>query len=307
MIYTARRITQYFIKIMKSNKITILIISYRSLEKLKSCIKTIGSNKEIIVIENSDNQQLKKSIESEHQNCKVVLNNSNLGYAKASNIGFKLIKTEYALLLNTDIIIYENQIEEMEKEVGNLKGNFSLASPLSDDLIDFNKNNKLDNFFDNKIPNFNIENSVTKVDLIKGCSLLVNLKKFKNENIFDDNFFFFFEEIDLCRKIKEKNESIYVFNQIKIQHKSAQSIDEKFNTSYHNFRHWNFFWGRYYYFKKHYGFFFALIYFVPIIIRINYRIILYKLKNDKINYDKYKTRRSGLYASILNQKSSKRI
>ena len=36
---------------MESNKITILIISYRSLEKLKSCIKTIGSNKEIIVIE----------------------------------------------------------------------------------------------------------------------------------------------------------------------------------------------------------------------------------------------------------------
>ena len=47
---------------MESNKITILIISYRSLEKLKSCIKTIGSNKEIIVIENSDNQQIKKSI-----------------------------------------------------------------------------------------------------------------------------------------------------------------------------------------------------------------------------------------------------
>ena len=70
---------------MESNKITILIISYRSLEKLKNCIKTIGSNKEIIVIENSDNQQIKKSIESEHQNCKVALNNSNLGYAKASH------------------------------------------------------------------------------------------------------------------------------------------------------------------------------------------------------------------------------
>ena len=36
---------------MESNKITILIISYRSLEKLKNCIKTISSNKEIIVIE----------------------------------------------------------------------------------------------------------------------------------------------------------------------------------------------------------------------------------------------------------------
>ena len=44
-----------------------------------------------------------------------------------------------------------------------------------------------------------------------------------------------------------------------------------------------------------------------LIIRINYRVILYKLKNDKINIDKYKTRRSGLYASILNHKPSKRM
>ena len=287
---------------MESNKITILIISYRSLEKLKNCIKTIGSNKEIIVIENSDNQQLKKSIESEHQNCKVVLNNSNLGYAKASNIGFKLIKTEYALLLNTDIVIYENQIEEMEKEVDNLKGNFSLASPLSNDLIDFNKNNKLDNFFDKKIPNFNIENTVTKVDLIKGCSLLVNLKKFKNENIFDDNFFFFFEEIDLCRKIKEKNESIYVFNQIKIQHKSAQGIDEKFNTSYHNFRHWNFFWGRYYYFKKHYGFFYSLSKHMGKLIRFGYNILRFYFIS-KPQYHKNKYRFLGLLNSMLGRSS----
>ena len=97
--------------------ITLVFSAYQSHHLLPNIIKKIDKNYKIIVIENSDNQQIKKSIESEHQNCKVVLNNSNLGYAKASNIGFKLIKTEYALLLNTDIIIYENQIEEMEKHV----------------------------------------------------------------------------------------------------------------------------------------------------------------------------------------------
>ena len=288
--------------IIELNKITVLIISYKSLEKLKNCIKTIGSNKKIIVIENSDDERIKKSIENEYQNCKVVLNNANLGYAKASNIGFKLIKTEYALLLNTDIIIYENQIEEMEKETANFKGNFTLASPLSDDLIDFNKNNKLDKFFDNTVPNFDIEKKVTKVDLIKGCSLLVNLKRFNNEDIFDNNFFFFFEEIDLCRKIKEKNENIYVFNQIKIQHKSAQSLDEKLNISYHDFRHWNFFWGRYYYFKKHYGFFYSLSKHMGKLIRFGYNILRFYFIS-KPQYHKNKYRFLGLLNSILGKSS----
>ena len=106
-------------------KLTVLIISYRSLEKLRNCVKTIGKNREIIIIENSDNTQIKKIIENEYKNCKVILNNCNLGYAKASNIGFKLINTEYALLLNTDIIIYENQIEEMEKMSGSYESLFS--------------------------------------------------------------------------------------------------------------------------------------------------------------------------------------
>ncbi len=185
-------------------KLSVLIISYRSLEKLKNCINSIGNSKEILVIENSNNQKIKEEIERDFKNCEVLLNNSNLGYAKASNIGFKLIKTQYALLLNTDIIITENQINEIEKEIDELKDNFTLASPLSDDLIDFNRNNRFDKFFDKKFDNFNDEKKITQIDLVKGCSLIVNLKKFDNGQVFDDNYFFFFEEMDLCREIKKR-------------------------------------------------------------------------------------------------------
>ena len=96
-------------------KITVLIISYKSLEKLQKCIEKIGNNREILVVENSSQKKIKEVIESEYDNCKVILNNSNLGYAKASNIGFNNIKTDYALLLNTDIIITDKQITEIDK------------------------------------------------------------------------------------------------------------------------------------------------------------------------------------------------
>ena len=132
---------------------------------------------------------------------------------------------------------------------------------------------------------------------------------FDNLNGFDENIFLYFEENDFCLRSFKINKN-YQINNVRVEHDIGTSVEiknviEKLNQA--NFRTWHFIWSKFYYFKKHYGFFFAIIYFIPIIIRINYRIFLYKFKNDNINLDKYKARRSGLYTSILGQKSSHRI
>ena len=283
-------------------KITVLIISYKSLEKLRKCIEKIGNNREILVVENSSQKKIKEVIENEYDNCKVILNNSNLGYAKASNIGFNNIKTDYALLLNTDIVITDEQINEIENKIKSLDNDFSLASPISDDLIDFNQNNKIDKFFVNKKDGFNYQEEISLIELVKGCSLVVNLKKFNNEDVFDDNYFFFFEEMDLCRKIKKRDEKIFVFNQIRIEHKSAQSLDENLVVKYHNFRHWNYFWGRFYYFKKNYGYLYALMTHISKLLRFGLNILKYFFIS-KPHFNKNKYRFLGLLYSIIGKSS----
>jgi N-acetylglucosaminyl-diphospho-decaprenol L-rhamnosyltransferase len=283
-------------------KITTLIISYKSLEKLDNCINSIGLNEKIIVIENSNNKQIKEVIEKKYINTKVILNNSNLGYAKASNIGFELINTEYAFLINTDIVITEKQIDQIKESLIELNDDFALATPLSDDLIDFNRNNKIDKYFDKEINIFNIKNKISKIELVKGCSLIVNLKKFTNKKIFDENFFFFFEEIDLCRKIKEKGENIYLLNNIKINHKNAQSVDKNLLLNYDNFRHWNYFWGKFYYFKKHYGYFYAFNKHFGKLIRFAFNALRFYFFS-KNQYLSNKYRFLGLFCSIIGKSS----
>ena len=278
-------------------KISILIISYRSVHKLRKCIETIGKNKKIVVIENSDLYEIKNSIESEYSNCKVIINKRNVGYAKAANIGFNHFNEKYVLLLNTDITINEEQINLLEKEIASSE-EFALASPLSDDLIDFNKSNKLDKNLENYLENFHENTPTTKVDLVKGCSLLVNLEKFNNKNIFDDNFFFFFEELDLCKKIKDKKENILIFNKVKIKHSNAQSVDNNMQEAYQNFRHWNYFWGRFYYFKKHYGFFYSFTLHFSKLIRFGFNCLRYFFLSKKM-YMKNKYRFLGLLSSII--------
>ena len=284
-------------------KLSILIISYRSIQKLRKCIESIGRNKEILIIENSNLHEIKTDIENEYSNCKVIINKTNVGYAKAANIGFNLISGKFVLLINTDITITEEQINLLEKEILNL-GEFTLASPLSEDLIDFNRNTKLDKNLKNYLGNFDNNKSITKVDLVKGCSLLINLEKFDNKNIFDHNYFFFFEELDLCKEIKDKKESIIIFNKIKIEHTSARSVDDNLQDAYQNFRHWNYFWGRYYYFKKHYGFIYSFSIHLSKLIRFGCNCLRYIFFSKK-EYMKNKYRFLGLLSSILGIKSEK--
>ena len=129
--------------------ITILIISYRSIKKLDQCLYNIGKKINVIIVENSDNKNLKKEIEKKYPNSKVILNNSNLGYSTAANIGIKEIKTKYVLLINTDILIKDYQVLELEKEIESTKEDFSLATPYHDDLEDFIMNNNFDKFLEN--------------------------------------------------------------------------------------------------------------------------------------------------------------
>jgi GT2 family glycosyltransferase len=283
--------------------ITIIIISYKSLSKLEKCLSTIGDAREIFIIENSDNVQFKEIIENKYKNCKIIINNKNLGYGSAANIAFKEINTQYAILLNTDTRINKNQILNIENEIIDCKGDFALASPIYDDLIDFNKNKSFDKNFKVNQLDLNTKDNKTKVDLVKGCALVVNLKKFEKKNIFDENFFFFFEEIDLCKKVKKMNENVFVFNKIKIAHDSAGAFDSETNGNYSDFRNWNYYWSRFYYHKKHYGYLSSLVVHFSKLIRFFISSIVFFFFS-KSKFKMNKSRFLGLFCSIIGIKSS---
>ena len=64
-----------------------------------------------------------------------------------------------------------------------------------------------------------------EVDNLKGFAIFFNMSKFNND-FFDENFFLYFEEIDLCKKVKKKNGKIYLDKKIIINHQGASSVDK---------------------------------------------------------------------------------
>ena len=121
---------------------------------------------------------------------------------------------------------------------------------------------------------------------------------------FDENFFLYFEETEYCYRAKKKGYLSYQINDIKVTTK-GRSVDLE-SDSFSNILIWHFIWSKFYFHKKKYGKLLSLIIFLPLLVRILFRIILYTITKNEISTTKYKTRFDGLLKSIKGRKSDLR-
>ena len=194
---------------MESKELTIIIVTFKSDDKIIKCLNSITKEIPVLVVENSSNEKFKKKIENDFYNVKCILTGENKGYSKANNIGLNLVTTKYALILNPDTTLEKNAIKNF-LILANLIKDFWLLGPSKDQMIDLDFKGK----------------NLIEVDNLKGFAVFFNVSKF-NRKYFDENFFLFFEEIDLCTRVKKNKGKIYLDKQIYIKHDGASSINKK--------------------------------------------------------------------------------
>jgi N-acetylglucosaminyl-diphospho-decaprenol L-rhamnosyltransferase len=220
--------------------ITFVIVSFKSSHIIEKCIQSINSNIKIIVVENSDNFVVKKYLENKFSNVEVIITKQNLGYGKGNNFGISKVKTQYAFILNPDAILEKNCLSELSKAQINLKDDFTILAP--------NLSNNYGYF--SSLKN-NLQNEILEVDYVKGFAMLINLKKVNFDKIFDENFFLFLEEIDLCKRIKNLGGKIFVAMNSKVKHSGKQASEYSLNIEL--CRNWHWMWSLFYYNYKHFG------------------------------------------------------
>ena len=270
---------------MNSKKLTIVIVTFKSEEKISNCLKSIPSEISVIVVENSNKENFKKKIEQNFSNVKCILTGENKGYSKANNIGLKLVKTKYALILNPDTILDKNAITNFLQNIGKIK-DFWLIGPANDQMIDLDFK----------------ENHLKEVNNLKGFAIFFNLSKFNNE-YFDENFFLFFEEIDLCRKVKKNNGKIYLDKEIIIKHEGGSSVRKTNTFELEKNRNWHWMWSTFYFQRKHKGFLLAFLIILPKFLSAFIKTLFYLIILNKKKRDIYFCRLSGIVNSIIGKKS----
>ena len=277
--------------------ITFIVVTFNSEKVIYNCIDSLpnGSNK--IIIENSKDINLKKDLESKYDNIEVILN-ENLGMGTANNIGIKKSKTQYAYILNPDTIFKNDTFENLVNTTKNLD-DFAIISPLHSKL-DYPNYKPFNNI---KI----IDENIIEVESIDGFSMLLKKNKFKNNNYFDENFFLYHENDDLCLRVKKMNEKIYIIKNSLIDHLGFSSSNEIKKNDMEYLRNWHWMWSKFYFNKKHYGFLNSLfkisINMISAIIKFLYYLITFNSHKRKI----YQMRISGLLNSILGKRSYFRL
>ena len=269
---------------MESKDLTIVIVTFKSDEKVINCLNSISDEIPIIIVENSNNKISKSKIESSYHNVECILSGQNNGYSIANNIGLKRVKTKYALVLNPDTILSKDAIKNFLITAKENK-EFWLIGPAND-----------------QIGSSNFKDNLAEVKNLKGFAIFFNMSKFSNK-FFDENFFLYFEEIDLCNQVIKKNGKIFLDQSIVINHQGASSVKDINKIELEKNRNWHWMWSTFYYHKKYKGFFLALLIIIPNLLSALIKIIFYLITFNKNKKDIYYCRLSGIFNSIIGNKS----
>jgi len=275
--------------------LSIVIVTLKSEKVIHQCIKSLNQNIPIIVVEHSDNKKLKEDLEKKYNNLKCILAKSNLGMGSGNNIGLKAANTDYVLLLNPDVLLEDNTIEELFLASQNL-ANFSMLAPLEKNFNNYG-------FLNKKKSNKNLEDAPFEVDFIDGFAMLINKKKFKEIDYFDENFFMYLENNDLCKRSRDKGDLIYIVPKSKINHLAAKAVDKKYEDEVEFSRNWHWIWSKFYFNKKYYGFFKAFYEGFPRYCSSLIKFLFYLLINNKKKKKIYFNRASGFYNAFLGKAS----
>ncbi len=274
---------------MKTFDLTVIITSFHSRDKIFSCIDSIEKSIKIIVIENSNDEKLKEEIHSKYQNVECILSKENLGYGAGNNLGLSRVETSYALIVNPDVTLNNDAVNKFFLSINNL-GDFGIIAPIS-------QNEKYNNF------NINEDKEIKEVDNVKGFAMFLNMKNLKQINFFDDNFFLYFEEIDLCRRLKKNNSKIFIDPTIKVSHLGGTSHNPEIEKPMELSRNWHWMWSTFYFHKKHYGYLTAMIKILPKLSSSFIKFIIFLITFQKYKSEIYKHRLSGIINSVLLKKS----
>ena len=277
-----------------SNNLTFVIVTFKSRKVIYDCLNSLPKDFNKLIIENSSDEELKKEIEQNYDKTEVVLS-KNIGMGAGNNLGIIKSNTQFVYVLNPDVVLKNDTIININNSISKLD-NFAIISPLSDNPLYPNyRSNSGEILKDDS-------NSISNVEEIDGYSMIINKDFFDDNFFFDEKFFMYLENVDLCLRAKKNGGKLYIVTNSKIHHLGAKAVDDKFSEEIEFSRNWHWMWSRFYFNKKHRGIFQSLLFGLISLLGnfIKYSICLFTF-NKKRNI--YKMRMSGTINALLGKQS----
>ncbi len=234
-------------------KLSIVILCWNDQKVIGDCLRSIfeGTRKtsfEVIVSDNGSTDGSVDLIRKEFPRVRVLENGANLRFAKGNNVGIDASQGEYVLILNPDTIVHEGALDgivayaDSHPEGGafgckvlNVDGTYqrcqwppyTLRSEWFAALYLGWLSHISERFHADAYARWNGTTERT-VGWLAGCCILIRSELLKRLNGFDEQFFYYYEDTDLCRRVWEAGYSILYTPDFAITHLQGQSTTNRF-------------------------------------------------------------------------------
>lgn len=230
--------------------VSIIIVNYNSFDLLDNCLGSLfkfckGTVNEVIVVDNHSTMGNIAEVTGKYTGVRLIQNDSNIGFAAANNVALPLVKGKYILFLNNDTVFIEDSIKKVfdfaeTKMLPVFTGIQLLNSDNSkqESIVEFPGiwNTITENlflykvfagrkFFDKYWQNRKTFKEPVEVDVIRGAFMFCPSGKIKELNGFDERFFFYSEETDLCKRFKDSGGKVFFYPSGSIIHYGGASAD----------------------------------------------------------------------------------
>ncbi|MDA8125886.1 MAG: glycosyltransferase family 2 protein [Deltaproteobacteria bacterium] len=244
--------------------ISIIIVNWNTAQLLKECLKSIEETVqdlayEIIVVDNASTDGTVAMLEEQFSAIRLIANAENRGFGVANNQAMRLMAGRYALLLNSDTILTKGAVRElfdfMERtsdaamtcgQLLNADGSRQNSIAAFPSLLTLMTNmSLLEYLFPKRFPSkrYTYPGPI-EVDSGIGACLLVRKQAIDAVGMFDERYFFFFEETDWARQMRAAGWKIFHVPSARIYHLQGQSIGGSLRSRIAFYR------SRYQYFRK---------------------------------------------------------
>lgn len=225
-------------------QVSIIIVSYNTRELLAGCLKSIEKatknlSAEVFVVDNNSSDQTAELMKKSFPAINLIANKTNVGFSKANNQALKIAKGKYILILNPDTKLMPDTLVSIVDFMEN-KPNISMATcrvELPKGGLDrdcrrhfpspwralshfsgLSKVFKHSKLFDQYYMGYLPDSIEHEIDSCVGAFMFIRKSALDKVGLFDEDFFFYGEDLDLCWRFKQKGFKIYYTPITKIIH-----------------------------------------------------------------------------------------
>jgi len=223
--------------------ISIIVVSWNSAQYLPACLSSLAAGAgrlsyETFVVDNGSRDGSAELVRAAFPWACLIANSANRGFAVANNQALRQARGRYMLLLNPDTKVHDQAIEKVVRFMDERPGtaacgclllnedgspqhtvrrfptfSYALASRTILGRLGFFRRS-----YDRVRMRGEVFDRIMEVDQPSGAALFLRQDALARVGLLDEGYFLFFEEVDLCRRIRDRGYIIHLFPEAQITH-----------------------------------------------------------------------------------------